>query len=149
MSLTDYPHDVAAELREWLGEDDKRVASGVGAIIRGETEAGYDLSLLCARALVKTTVPKLICLSLTSSLDYDMINELWEDKRPILLTNFMPSSQYYDAEMYKRIENLISHYLDNCIPVLVHIPSLTEQGDLLNPVLWDRLQKINKTFIIE
>lgn len=146
MSLTGHPHDVAKDIIAWLDEDPKRVASGIGATFIGETQDSYDLSLLTGRVLIMTGVPKLHCVGFESCLSYDFITDFWESKHPLLITNFFADDKYYDPEMYKRLENLISHYLDNCIPVLLHVPSNESFGNMANPVLVDRLNKTNKVF---
>lgn len=154
MTLTDYPHAKAQDLIKWFEEDaSKELALGKGVMFFGETQEGYDISMLFARACLLSGQEKLRCFSFHEALDHDAVNLLWQEKYPILITNFYPDHSYVDPERYKRLENLLNYYVDNGIPFYLHIPvdydkQVAEYGNLISPVFMDRLIKNSKTFVI-
>lgn len=154
MSLTDYPHAKAKDLIDWLEDEaSQQIALGNGVIFFGETQEGYDISVLTSRAFILTGMEKLRCFSFHDTLDHETINMLWQEKYPVMITNFYPDHTYVDPERYKRLENLLNYYLDNSIPFFLHIPvefskQAAEYGNLMSPVFLDRILKNNKTFAI-
>lgn len=155
MTLTDYPHDQAKDIISYIEDDlNKDLSLGNGIVFFGETQEGYDLALLFARAAILSGFKKLKCFSFHDTLDYEVLNAFWQDKTPVLITNFYPDNSYVDAERYKRLENLLTYYLDNGIPFFLHLPvdrhkTVVEYGNLISPVFMDRLMKNMKTFVIE
>lgn len=152
MSLTDYPHERAAEVIKWIETDSKNsMILGNGLLFFGETQEGYDISVLAARALILIGTNKLHCVSFNLATEQEFINHLWEEKPPIVITNFLPDNNFVDPDRYKRLENVLNYYLDNCIPFFLHIPvdvnsQSIEYGNLISPVFLDRLLKNYKTF---
>lgn len=154
MSLTDYPNDRAKEVLSWLEDDaSKDLALGKGLIFFGETQDGYDIAVLTARAMILSGFSKLHCVSFTLALEYETIQTFWEEKCPVMITYFQPENTHVEAERYKRLENLLNYYLDNGIPVFLHIPvdhskQIIEYGNMISPVFLDRLLKTNTLFSI-
>jgi hypothetical protein len=144
MSLTNYEHPKAKELKEYLettGLGDFRLGKGI--IVTGPTQEGYDIAILAARALIMQGFDKLHCWSFSYALEN--LDQLYLDKPPLLITNFHAATGIVDITQFKRLENILSHYLDNGTSVSIHSP-YEDLGDLVNPVLLDRLQKRNKKF---
>lgn len=154
MSLTNYPHVKASELIKWIEEDaTEEFARGNGILFFGETQEGYDVAVLSARAFILSGMTKLHCVSFNLATDPEFIQTVWEEKFPLLITNFNPDGMYVDAEKYKRLENVLNYYLDNCIPFFLHIPvdvnnQSVSYGNLISPVFLDRLTKNYKTFSV-
>lgn len=153
MSLTSYDHPKAKELVEWVSNESKKeLALGHGLMFFSETQEGYDLAVLTARAFILSDMTKLHCVSFFSALEYEAINMFWTEKPPLLITNFKPDHSV-DPERYRRLENLLNYYLDNNIPFFLHMPvdvnvNPVEYGNQISPVFLDRLNKNNKKFII-
>jgi hypothetical protein len=156
MNLQQYPNPTAEKLRDWLShEGPEALKLGKGINFFGETQDGYDLTLLLARALVLLGDHKLRCLPFYTALEYDTIQDLWEDKPPLIITNFFPDKNQCNPAEYKRLENLLNYYIDNRISLSLHFPiadadKLTKyiESHSLNPVFLDRLLKINTTYIV-
>ena len=150
-SLTSYDHPVAQEVVTWLENDSPRhFNEGSGILFTGNTAEGYDIAILTSRALILSEM-KLYREDFIDLLDYETIQQLWDTKSPLTITNFSPDSRWVNPEAYKRLENLLNYYLDNGIIFNVHLPVDEENpdyGDLMSPVFLDRLKKNNKKFQI-
>lgn len=154
MSLTNYPDPNASTVKAWLeDESEVHLKAGKGVIFFSTKEEGYDLALLSARALILSGHTRLKAIDFNFCMDAEIISELYTEKPPLLITNFYPDASFVATDLYKKFEAVLNYYLDNCIPILLHIPAeLTgpseEYGPLISPVFLDRLKKNSKTFSI-
>lgn len=153
MSLTDYPHDHAKDIKAWLETDAvQHLTDGNGVIFFSTKQEGYDLAVLTARGLILSGYTKLKTIDFNFCMEDEVLHEISNEKPPLLILNFWPDGVYVNAEKYKRLETILNYYIDNCIPILLHIPAdqdgpETEYGSLMSPVFLDRL-KTNKKFNI-
>jgi hypothetical protein len=147
-ALADYNADDVIE----FVKDKNHFAVGKGANFFGVTANSYDVAILAARAVILTdVVPKLHVLHFSYACDNELINQLWQETPPILITMFNPDSRFVSGEKYLRLENILSYYLDHAIPIFLHFPvaNVEATGNLINPVFLDRAIKINKNFELE
>lgn len=156
LSLTSHEHEVAKDIREYIedGTVSQQIALGNGAVFFGETQDGYDLTLLFARALILSGFQKLHCYDFYDLLDYEELGVLWQEKHPVVIMNFNPDSASVAPDAYRRLENLLNYYLDNSIPFYLHIPvskdkPTIEYGNLFSPVFLDRVLKNMTQFSVE
>lgn len=149
MSLTNYGHPIAQNIVEWLDTEEavNHFAVGKGMNFFSDNEAGYDVAMLAARALILSKLPKLQAISFVDMLDETIQSSFWEKKSPIFIHNFYPQENFIPTIEYRKLESLVNFYLDNSIAIIIHSPTVT-LGDCVNPVLLDRLSKINKNFSI-
>ena len=154
MSLTDYPHTQAEVIKTWLEKEaNKHLQEGKGVILFSVKHEGYDLAMLTARALILSGYTKLKTIDFNFCMEDEVLAEIGAEKPPLLITNFFPDASFVNPEKYKRLETIINYYIDNCIPVILHIPAehngpKQEYGPLISPVLLDRLEKDSKIFAI-
>lgn len=154
MSLTDYPHATATEVKDWLAnESEAHLKSGKGVMFFSTNNEGYDISVLTARALILSGYTKLKTIDFNFCMEDEVLAEISSEKPPLLILNFFPDSSFVNADLYKKLETILNYYLDNCIPILLHIPAektgpSEEYGPLISPVFLDRLKKNSKTFSI-
>lgn len=154
MSLTDYPDPTANEIKNWIeSEATDHLAKGNGVVFFSTKLEGYDLSVLTARALILSGYTKLRVIDFNFCLEEEVLAEIGEDKPPLLIMNFFPDPDFVGPVQYKRLESYLNYYIDNSIPLLLHIPAdkeaqRSQYGALMSPVFFDRVQKNSKIFSI-
>lgn len=148
MSLTDYPNPTSDKIKTWLADDaDNDLKLGKGVMFYSTKQDGYDLSVLTARALILSGHTKFKTIDFNFCMEDDVLNELYYEKPPLLVLNFYPDSAFVEMDKYKKFETILNYYLDNCIPILLHVPS-DKSGPLISPVFLDRITKNSKVFIV-
>jgi hypothetical protein len=152
MSLTDYPDPSASTIKAWLeNESEDHLKAGKGVIFFSVKQEGYDLAVLTARALILSGYTKLKAIDFNFCMEDEVLAEIGQEKPPLLILNFFPDSSFIQTDKYKRFETILNYYLDNCIPILLHIPAeqdgpSEEYGTLISQVFLDRLLKNSKIF---
>jgi hypothetical protein len=154
MSLTEYPDPIAVEIMDWLSADaTTHLKDGKGVTFFSKKQEGYDSAVLTARALILSGYNKLRQIDFNFCVEDEFLGEISQEKPPLLIVNFYPDASFVSPEKYKRLETILNHYLDNCIPLLLHIPAdvegpENEYGPLISPVFLDRIKKNSKTFSV-
>jgi hypothetical protein len=155
MSLTEYPNQAAQEVKTWFEEESSlHLAQGRGVNIFSEKQDGYDIAILLSRALLLNQYEKLQCVHFQNAMDDDTISLIYEKHPPLCILNFHPDDVGVQADSYRRLENCLNYYLDNCIPIFLHFPVVgdgksRDYGNLMSAVFFDRVSKTNKHFTIK
>ena len=154
MSLTSYPNPQAKEVLKWIETDATNyLAAGRGANFFSEVQDGYDIAMMTSRALLLSGYEKLHCFQFQRAMEDDVISLIYEKHPPLTILNFHPDDVGISADGYRRLENCLTYYMDNCIPFFLHFPVMgdgrnLDYGNLMSPVFFDRVTKINHKFEI-
>lgn len=142
MSLTQYQHSAAKEVLEWIETSaNMDLKLGRALTLVGKSDDAYNIAMLTARALILSGFDKLKCSTLFDAVDDEFISIIYEKHPPLMITNFVAAD--VDFGEYKRLENCLTYYLDNLMPVFIHTTN-----EEWNDAFADRVNKTNKVIVV-
>jgi hypothetical protein len=146
-SLTTNENPKAKDVLEWITEKaNNHLSLGRSLSVYSTKGDGYTIAILAARALILSGYDKLECRSLTDAVEPEFISHIYDKHPPLMLLNFDPNS--VDEEAYRKLENCLVYYLDNMIPVFLHIPfdnadDFKNKNEYVSSVFFDRVNYAN------